>query len=409
MNMFLSNSLLLLNLTYFAFSLLKPNFKNKIFHFFIVIIGIILLSKINYTSNSIVGTLIMTLFYSLYIAVFFYGSLYKKVLVLILFILTISFSELFVANFMNYLFDLVPNLIDTFIYTLALIVSNTVSFIILLIITTFIKIDIAEKYSKFMWFNLILPVTTVLCLYNFTNYFSTFRNNILLLLIVLGLIISNIISFIAISREFKRLELDNDIRQTKMKYDLLNNQYNTNFYFLHDTIRTLTKLNNHMNENNFKDFQKCVVELNRNLTKSFNTINSNSELLNSLLNYRISDINKYNINIKTIIEHNDFHFITLEDRQSLFSELLSLSINTCINSKMSKPLIIIKTKKVNKQIIIQCTFSYSETDNLDLARLYSIIMEHDGHISEKVIKNKNLIYYDLIIVFLSSDRKHPFL
>lgn len=409
MNLFLSNLLLLLNLTYFAISLLKVNIKIILAMILSGILGIIMLTYINYTSLSLFGTLIMTFFYVIYIFVFYKGSSYRKLLVIILFILTISFSELFIANIMNYIFNLSANQIDTNIYTIALILSNGLTFVILSIILKFFEKDIKDimdRYSKFMWFSLILPMTTLLFLYNFTDYFSTFRDNIMTLIIIFGLIISNIISLLTISREFKRLELNNEIKETKMKYNLLNTQYNTNYYFLHDTIRKLTKLDNHINESNFKDFQKEIMELNNNLIKSFNTISSNSDLLNSVLNFNISEIIKYNINVKTVIETNHFEFITLEDQQHLYSDLLTLSIHSCINTKDINPRIIIKTKQIDKQIIIQCSFSYTETHSICLINLYTIVQKYNGRISEKVNKNNGLLYYDIFIVFFDFNDRY---
>lgn len=398
-NMILSNSLLLFNLICFAKSILIPSIKSIFARMVCSILIVLLLAYKNYTSDAMIGTCIMTLSYIVYIFIFYSGDAYKKTLVIIFFLLTISFSELLIANFMNILFNLMPEHLNTYIYMIALILSNGLSFIILSIISKFMRLYKVANNSNFMWFSLILPITTLLFLYNFTDYFSTFRNNLITLFIILGLIGSNIIALLAIAKELKRLELSNEIKETKMKYYLLNTQYNTNFYFLHDTIRSLTKLNSHMNEKNFTEFQKEVIALNHSLSKSFNTISSNSELLNTLLNHRITDISKYNINVKTVIEYNDFSFINLEDRLFLFTELLSLSINSCIDIKSNNPRIIIKTKKINQQAIIQCTFSYKESFNIDFMGLRRIVESYNGHISDKVIRNK---YYDLVIVFFNS-------
>lgn len=402
-NLLLSNSLLLCNLTYFATPILKTNSKNKFVMIYWFSFGIFLLSFRYYIRDAFIDTCMIALFCTLYLFRFFNGSVYRKLLVIILFILTMSFSELLIANSMNFLFSLKANDIDTYIYTLAFVLPNVLSFIILSAISKFIKLNIFDNHSKFMWFHLLLPMTTLLVLYNFTDYFSTFRDNIVTLLIVLGLIGSNIITLLTLAKEVKRAELTNEIKKNKMKYDLLNTLYNTNFYFLHDTIRTLTKLNNHMNKNNFKEFQKEVLELNRKLTRSFTTISSNSELLNSLLNQRITDISHYNITIKTVLEYNDYDVISMEIQQALFSELLTISIASCMHAHSNAPIIILKTKKIARQIIFQCSFSYNEFNILNFDMLLFLLKKHSGHISKNMKLEGGFVYYDILIVFFHDE------
>lgn len=399
MNMLISNFLLLSNLTCFSNFLLDVRIKNKyIFSLFFILV-VMLLTNMNYTNFGLMGTIIMSLFYTMFIFIFFDGTRYKKALITILFILTISISEIFTANLMNSIFNLDPNHINEITYMFALIISNLVTFIILYIMSKLIRKEVMEKHPKFAWLCLALPMTTILFLCNLTNYFSTFRDNILTLVIILGLIISNIIYLVTLTSEIKRMELDNEIKQMRLKYDSLNTQYNTNFYFLHDTIRKLTKMGYKIDENNFTEFKREIMDLNGNLIKSFNTINSNSEMLNILLNYWISDINKYNITVKTVMEYNDFKFISLEDQQYIFSELLRISLDSCKNSNCTTPRITIKTKKVYNQITISCLFSYSTSTCLDLKGLQKVLVKYNGKIMEEVSSHNGLNYFDLLIVF----------
>lgn len=399
MNIFMANLLLLSNLTFFSNSLLVNKLKNRYAFFLVFVLIVVILSFVNYTNFYVLGTSIMTLFYTMFIFIFFDGTRYKKALITILFILTISISEIFTANLMNSIFNLDPNHINEVKYMFALIISNLATFIILYNMSKLIRKEVMEKHPKFAWLCLALPMTTILFLCNLTNYFSTFRDNILTLVIILGLIISNIISLVTLTSEIRRMELDNEIKQMRLKYDSLTEQYNTNFYFLHDTIRKLTKMGYKIDENNFTEFKREIMDLNGNLIKSFNTINSNSEMLNILLNYWISDINKYNITIKTVIEYNDFKFISLEDQQYIFSELLRISLDSCKTSKCTTPRITIKTKKVYNQITISCLFSYSTSTSLDLKGLQKVLAKYNGKILEEVSSHNGLNYSDLLIVF----------
>lgn len=401
MNMLLSNFLILLNLFYFTKSFLKKASIGHTSFAFFIILSTILLSLINYPSFKLIGTTIMNLIYILFIFILFKGNVYKKLFVFLLFVLTISLSELLITNLMYFSFNLTEHMLDTYIYTIAILFSNLLTFLVLYLLVNFFTLDILSKHTKFMWLSLILPLTTLLFLYNLSNYFDTFKDNITILLVILGLIVSNIISLIAILKDFKRIELSKEIENTRIKYEMLNKQYDVNFYFLHDTIRELTKLTTLMNENNFLDFQKNVIYLHRNLSKSFNSINSNSKILNSLINFRISDITNFNIDVKQLIEYNDFSFISLEDYQYIFSELLNMGIDQCINSKSINPKIIFKTMKVKQQVIIQITFSINDSITLDFSELGRYAARCNANISEKTYTSNSNTYQDIIIVFFT--------
>lgn len=239
----------------------------------------------------------------------------------------------------------------------ALIISNILTFICLKFISKGITKINFYKYSKKIWLSLILPFTTLFFAYSLTNYFETFRNSWSIFFIVCGLIASNILFLYALIKEFERIKMKNEMEKMQFKYHLLYSQYNANFDFLHDTIRSLTKLDNLIQKNELKEVRKIILDLNKSLIKNFNMINTNSTILNTILYSKTNEINLYNITVKTVIEYNDFSFLSKTEQNYLFSEIVDIALFSCMKSNLDDPLIIIKSKKINDYLLIECIFS----------------------------------------------------
>lgn len=100
-NLLIANGLLLLNLAYFSKSTLQYKDNLILTEDIFLLVSLLILTYVNYPNNLLFGTFIMTFIYFLYVFLFFNEHVFKKILVFVSFLITISFSELFIANFMN--------------------------------------------------------------------------------------------------------------------------------------------------------------------------------------------------------------------------------------------------------------------------------------------------------------------
>lgn len=377
-NLLIANALLLFNLSYFSKSTLeyKDNFilTEDIF----LLVSLLILTYVNYPNNLLFGTFIMTAVYFLYIFSFYDQHVFKKILVLVSFLITISFSELFTANFMNIFFELVQSQVNTLLYMAALIISNILTFICLKLISKGINKINFYKYPIKIWVSLILPFTTLFFAYSLTNYFETFRNSWSIFFIVCGLIASNILLLYTLNKEFERIKMKNEMEKMQYKYRLLYSQYNANFDFLHDTIRSLTKLDNLIQKNELKEVRKMILDLNKGLIKNFNMMNTNSTILDTVLYLKTSEFNMYNITVKTVFEYYDFSFLSNAEQNYLFSEIVDIAFLSCIDSRVDNPLIIIKSKKINVYLVIECIYSCRRGPLHIFGQLKSFIEKKNG-------------------------------
>lgn len=400
-NMLFANTLILLNLSSFSSKCLSKKNNSKIFSLFLFILGVLLLSNINYPNKKLLGFFFMTIFYASYIFFLYKGNVYKKILVLVLFSIVLSFSEIISANIMNVLFQLSSEQINTTLYFLAIFISNALAFLLLYFFSKILTSIVEINYSPFMWVGLVIPLTTIILLLNISDYFNTFRNNTSLLFVMSGLLLSNILFVYVLLKESKQMKLDAEVKLIRQKNELLKSQYDSNFSFLHDTIRELLKLDTLFSTRDYEKAHAKVRELNKNLIKFFNVINTNSVMISSLMNHHIKTILQYNINVNTVIEFNDFSFLTKEEQQILFSELIEIAMNSCINTKLVKPNILMKTKKVNKSsIVVKCSFSYREGYKLDTKQLEEIVNKYKGRIDIEYDCVTGFSYANIFIIFL---------
>lgn len=323
----------------------------------------------------------MAIYYFSYTFLLFFGDIKKKLLAIVFFIFILAISEVFSANIMNILFGLKPENINTYIYTIAVLISNFIIFILLNIISKIINFNYSNNFSKYIWAILILPISTLLLLINISDYFGTFRNNIIIGFVLIGLLISNFISIYLIFKIIKIVELENELKSMNTKNELLQLLYDNNFNFLHNMISKLMLFNNLLSNKEYNVLELELAQLNSELLKEFNIINSNSTIISSLLNQYLLDIQQNNIFFKNVIEYNDFSFLDYQVQKNLFSLIIKIAINECSIFPKNR-LIILKTKRKNQQVIIQCIFSaISYGRNNDIKELYKLVEKNNGMIN----------------------------
>lgn len=383
--MFIGNLLLLTNLTIFANKLLHPKINNMYVIITLILIFSIILSSKSYPFLQEIGTYIMSSCYIIYIFLFYSGKIRTKINTIILFLAFASLSEVFCSNTMNILFNLEQSDLNTYLFLFTLLSSGFLTFIMLHFVAKIVIIITQYNYPKISWLIIILPFSTVVFIFSLSEYFGTFRNNYFVAITFVGLFVANFFTIYIFFKTIKAIELEKEMKQMKMQYDTLNTLYQNNFNFLHDTTRKLYHLNGYLINQNYTELSNQIQDLSAQLLNKYNTINSNSSIISSIINYKFEDIYNYHIQIKTDIIHNDFSFMNIQLQTEFFSLLLNNSIDSCIASNQEHKLIIFKSKKIASKIVISLNYSfdisYSIKNDEIINKVKKIVNKYNGLIT----------------------------
>lgn len=297
-----------------------------------------------------------------------------------------------VSNLMNLLFHLKASDVNTLLYTLALLCSNAITLAFLSFIVEYFKFSAKYDLPKSTWLIFSLPITTFLLLVNLNDYFETFKNNIMIAPVIVGLLISNIITIYVFFQAIENLSLKNKVKTMQIKYDTINTLYQNNFDFLHDTVRSLNRLSSYLKKEEYNELSNQINQLNTNLLEKFNTINSNSNIISSILTYRLNDIINCGIKVKTDIIFNEFTFLTINEQNDLFSTLINNAIASCELSNKSNRIILLKTNKINSVVIINCLYSFNENgksvNELQIKQIRKIVEPKSGIVTVSYERKK---------------------
>ena len=406
----LSNILSFLILTCINNRLLKKRFYDKRIDIIVFILTIIILTLINGFTISILSTLTITISYALYTFVIYTGSLKKVLIILFSFMMINAVSEIFSANIMNWLLN-INSISDmyTYQYVFAILLANLISFLFSLLFMKIMQFTHWKYLPKFSYLLIVLPITTLLLILNLNNYFSLFKDNYFLIFIFLGLIFSNLVTIFVFVKVLEYIQIEKELIKVKaeknvsdIRYTVLNTLYNSNFNFIHDTIRKLFKLENLLTDELNNDFKRELLSINNYMLKELNIINSNSTLIGSILNYKLDEIIESNIDFKSVIEYNDFSFLDVYDQRQIFSILLELGIKHCTFTNKLEKNLILKTKELDTHIVIQLLMTHSDFHKTTeftqgYKTLKNIVTSYSGDISFQESYSEDVD--SLVIVF----------
>lgn len=140
-----------------------------------------------------------------------------------------------------------------------------------------------------------------------------------------------------------------------------------------------------------KKYDELDIELHTltdEIFKKFNTIYTNSIIVNTILNSKLNELRDYKINIKTTIEFNNFTFMILENQIDFFIALIDIGIQSCLLEENIRNLVL-KTNINGTIIIIQLMFPHVESANkgeilrASYSQLHEIIEKYKGYTSIK--------------------------
>lgn len=371
---------------YLAYCFLTLRYNHYV-RYIIFILIYFLICLLNFKGITSTKALFVFILYTFYIFIQYSGQFLTHCFVLIPFFTFQIFAEILVGFILSNVFSLpIPLEILTFSHISGLIISFTMLFIFTI---SYVKIAKYIKFNslpKYTWLIFIVPLITIILMIAEDQHLHVFKyyprqyRTIMILYIVSYLL--NILIFMMIINTNK-IESNLKIEKYKsealdQKFILMSQHYSYNFNFLHNLIHSYSYINLLFDN---KDFESAKTEINALMDKTykeFNSIYSNSIVLNYLLNMRLNDFKNSHIKCVTTIENEKINFIDFNTQFKLFDYILYISEKQiqCIENDEYK-IIVIKTKTIANNLIVQCIIPFI---NLDLEEfknnLYSILSQY---------------------------------
>lgn len=327
----------------------------------ILILTISIFSIINHDGASPLKAIILLSLYFCYVFIQFKGQFIHKLLVIFPFFIIQIISEILVGYFISYIpfLDLTKNVVSIgyvtgIIFTNLILIFFSIAYVYL---SKYLKMYDLPKYT---WFIFILPILTIILLVNVNDYFTLFESNPNTLIYIVILALFNltfaIIFLLAINSTYMKIKLETTKHKEELinsKFDLLTQHYSYNFNFLHDLLHTCNRINLFLDNSDYNNVKKEIEKLSKQTFKEFNTIYTNSVTLNYIINVNLNRIKENEINIKAVLEYNNFENLDFYTQLELFDFLIIFSIECCMKVDISQRIIIFKSKIKSNHIILQ--------------------------------------------------------
>lgn len=390
------NALTLGLLIFLGYTLLGLRFESKIYYIFAFLIFVQYFSILYIDGITELELFCIMILYCIYVFVSFKGDALSKSLVLFPFFFIVVLIDMVTVNILSIMHELQGYpYTNTPIYLIVVLILYAIAFTLCYIYINFLKYHKISKIPHYLWIVFVLPTTTMMLLLNLDNYQHLYKSDGMTLLAILGLLISNIIILYIFLKTINAIYYKSELEKIQLKekymnskFELLHNQYDLNFNFLHDVLRTTVQLHILLEEKKYDELDIELHTLTDEIFKKFNTIYTNSIIVNTILNSKLNELRDYKINIKTTIEFNNFTFMILENQIDFFIALIDIGIQSCLLEENIRNLVL-KTNINGTIIIIQLMFPHVESANkgeilrASYSQLHEIIEKYKGYTSIK--------------------------
>ena len=353
---------------------------------FLLILGI----NCIFTSNGVsaISSILTVISTSIFTLFAFKNKFLIIVTSVIFFFIIVGISEFIISIIFYSIFGFFFTMSKPLIQFIAIITANLMAFVLTNIFLKVINFVNNNNLPKYSYFILVLPISTIMLLLSIEDYFVLITDHINIQIIILGLFASNIITIAVFSKAIESINVKNQLMMTQQKkeefegkYTLLEQGYKNNFNMLHNVLNICADLRKSFDIKSYEDTDYHISKLSELVFKEFNIIYTNSHVLNTVLSNNLSTINKYEIEIHTVILFNEFHFIQMQDLIDVFTSLIQHSISSCISAKSSERIIVLKTVKKSNRIIIQLTIPNNQS-YLDLeTHLVTLLAKYEALVS----------------------------
>lgn len=405
--MILPTFLNLLFILWFLKCFLVKRVRKRIFVFLLMFIISILLSSVNYNGLTMLGKILtISMFYLC--SVFCFQENKMK----IAYVFLISYFIIILSEFITII---ITNLFTKF-YSL----NYTITLLIMTVCTQFFNYGIGFLLKKFIYFNAtknsiknsvvfyIIPFTlTIFLIISISDYNVLFSKNIIYLIIFLFMMIIDLFSVVMIKYVLDILETKKELELSQVKKNTLKSQielislnYNINFSFMHDSLHTLSKLKELVEQNKIEDFYTQVDKYADEIQKNLYSIYSNSPAISTFLLQNKEILSRYRITINSTLKSKNMEIFLSYGFATFINLILTYAMKICINSHINDKKIIIKSSDIGtKNSVFKLMFTGSYDILFDSQTLTIV-----DWIKENYSEKTDLIYKDtekmiVLIVF----------
>lgn len=377
--------MIFLAFNYLACSFLSVRYNHK-FALFIFIITYFCISLTNFNGINSSKAIILFFIDIIYIIIQFKGSFFEKCFTIIPFFAFQIFSEIFVGYI---LINILSFTASKQIYSLSYLLGLCLSYILLITfnlcylkLSRYIKNNDIPKYT---WIIFIAPLITILLLVSENDYFKILKNfpqyGMVLILFILYNILNAFILFLIIRSTNIKSDLklqEHKAKTLELKYQLVSQHYLYNFNFLHELLHSYKDINNLINKHEYNKVKEKVNTLMDDTYKEFNSIYSNSIVLNYLINERLQYHKNNHIHCTTIIEDEKINQLDIDVQYNLFAYILNIAEKQAIYFETNQRIIIFKSKTLINNLVIQCIIPNNNIDtNMLKKQLDSILKDYN--------------------------------
>ena len=253
----------------------------------------------------------------------------ESILISLFSFIFVSLSEFLSIFLFNLLFGLDGmTTIESLVYVTSLIVSDMVFFISSLYL---IEIIHAFKPRHISWLALVAPASTFIVFMSIEDYFGLVIEGRFFFFSLFLLAFSNLVTLylfyklLDTAKTKEELKAEREEKQkTELQFQLMSQQYKNNFSMMHSLLHSYADLKKLLDENKIEEMESCLENLSKKTCTEFNSIYSQSLLLNSLINNKMDILRKFNIQFNTHFLYTDFSFMELSDQFDFFDEVLNL-------------------------------------------------------------------------------------
>lgn len=379
---FLFDLMTFLTFNYLAYSFLPFRFKRYL-TYMIFLLGYFFICLTNFNGvNSLKATLLFFIDI-IYITIQYKGSFFSKSFVIIPFFTFQIFSEIFIGYILtDILLIPVPKKILSFSYLLGLCLSFILLVIFNLCYIKLYNFIYKNEIPKYSWIIFITPLMTIFLLVGENNYFKILKDfpqyGTVIILFILSNILTAYILFLIIRSTNIKANLIFEKHKTEtleLKYQLISQHYSYNFNFLHELLHTYTDINQLIEEKKYEETKKKINILMDNTYKEFNSIYSNSIVLNYLINERLQNFKNNNICCTTVIEDEKINTLNFDIQYELFNLIIQHGEKQAQNFDRSHRIILIKAKTVLNNLVIQCIIPYKDINLKKLRNQLNLILK----------------------------------
>ena len=257
-----------------------------------------------------------------------------------------------------------------YLYSFCMILgSGVITLLFLLAYMKFSQRKMKDSFITFMMMLVFFPmyfIVEVICMHQveitslqpvgLLSIFGIFVANMMILFILYKMVsFSNTQSELIVSKQREE--------SLQMKYDSMKQHYESQFHFIHHLLHQCNALHDDLQSEDYEALKEDLEQVTDEVFTQFNLLFTNSEMLNYVILEHMDTMKQEHIYMKSVIEYQDFSFLSLSEQLALFDSLLCFALDS-VKQIEDNRMISFKTKKVNNQVLLQCSFTTNQEVNM---------------------------------------------